>query len=82
MTRLPQVLRNVAGVDRTRLEGAEGLWAEVRAVEQELGSHGRVLLRPSGTEAVVRVMVEAPTESAADAACTRLCLAVERELHL
>ena len=47
-----------------------------------LGETGRVLLRPSGTEALVRVMVEAPTQELADSVCARLCLAVERELAL
>ena len=80
MTRLPQVLRSVRGVDRAKLATAERLWAEVAAVEAELGESGRVNLRPSGTEPVVRVMVEAPTAAAAEAACARLCSVVEREL--
>ena len=80
MTRLPQVLRSVRGVDRAKLATAERLWAEVAAVEAELGESGRVNLRPSGTEPVVRVMVEAPTAAAAEAACVRLCSVVEREL--
>jgi phosphoglucosamine mutase len=49
----------------------------VAAVERELGDHGRVLLRPSGTEPVVRVMVEAPSQDQADAAARRLAAAVE-----
>ena len=49
--------------------GAIAVWDEVRAVESELGTSGRVLLRPSGTERLIRVMVEAPShDSAADAA--------------
>ena len=80
MTRLPQVLRSVRGVDRAKLATAERLWAEVAAVEAGLGESGRVNLRPSGTEPVVRVMVEAPTAAAAEAACARLCSVVEREL--
>ncbi len=80
MTRLPQVLRNVKGVDRARLSGASVLWAEVDAVEDSFAGSGRVLIRPSGTESLVRVMVEAPTQAAADAACARLCATVEREL--
>ena len=55
--------------DRAALEGADRIWQEVRAAEAKLGEDGRVVLRASGTEAVVRVMVEA-----ADAAeCERLC---------
>jgi phosphoglucosamine mutase len=79
MTRRPQVLRNVR-VARRALDGADGLWAEVRAVEERLGGNGRVLIRPSGTEAVVRVMVEAQTAEAADAACAALAGAVARSL--
>ncbi|MCA1692358.1 MAG: phosphoglucosamine mutase [Actinobacteria bacterium] len=79
MTRRPQVLRNVR-VARRGLDGAEPLWAEVRAVQDRLGRGGRVLIRPSGTEAVVRVMVEAPTAEAAEEACTILCAAVVRSL--
>ena len=80
MERLPQVLRNVKGVDRSRLEGATELWADVRRVEEELAGRGRVLLRPSGTEALVRVMVEAPTHLAASTAAEQLCATVQRVL--
>jgi phosphoglucosamine mutase len=80
MERLPQVLRNVKGVDRSKLDGATALWAEVAAVESELAGRGRVLIRPSGTEALVRVMVEAPTAELAESATARLCAVVEREL--
>lgn len=55
----PQVLINVPVASRDALEGAEGLWARVRAAEAALGEDGRVLLRASGTEQIVRVMVEA-----------------------
>ena len=80
MTRLPQVLRNVRVADRDGLDAAEALWSEVREVEAELGDRGRVLIRPSGTEPVVRVMVEAPTSEDAEAVATRLIAAVERVL--
>jgi phosphoglucosamine mutase len=82
MTRLPQVLRNVpvAADGRARLDSADGLWAEVRQVEAALGDTGRVLLRPSGTEPVVRVMVEAADAERARAAAEQLCAAVVREL--
>ena len=80
MTRLPQVLKNVKGVDRTRLETATGLWDAVKAAEAELGETGRVLLRPSGTEPLVRVMVEAPTAEIANGVCDRLCDVVKTEL--
>jgi phosphoglucosamine mutase len=80
MTRRPQVLRNVRVADRDGLASAEGFWAEVRAVESSLGGQGRVLVRASGTEALVRVMVEAHTEEAAEAACGSLADALARSL--
>ena len=80
MTRLPQVLRNVRVADRDGLDGAGGFWSEVRAVEADLGQGGRVLVRPSGTEPVVRVMVEAPTSEEAEAATARLCGALAAAL--
>ena len=80
MKRLPQVLRNVRVADREGLEGADGFWSEVRAVESDLGQGGRVLVRPSGTEPVVRVMVEAPTADEAEAATDRLCGALAAAL--
>ena len=72
VTKLPQVLRNVRVGDRAGLEEAAAFWAEVAAVEAELGEGGRVLVRPSGTEPVVRIMVEAGTAEAADAYADRL----------
>ncbi len=80
MTRLPQVLRNVAVADRAGLAGAEAFWSELEAVRLRLGTDGRVLVRPSGTEPVVRVMVEALTAEAAEAACSELCVALVRAL--
>jgi phosphoglucosamine mutase len=65
MPRFPQVLENVPASDPTALEGAEPVWQAVRESERSLGERGRVLVRPSGTEPVVRVMVEAPTEEEA-----------------
>jgi phosphoglucosamine mutase len=80
VTRLPQELRNVRVASRDGLDGAASFWAEVRAVEAELGDAGRVLVRPSGTEPVVRVMVEAPTDEQAGALAGRLASSLEREL--
>jgi len=77
MTQLPQVLRNVRTTVR-HPDPAGALAAEIKAVEDELGERGRVLVRPSGTEPVVRVMVEAPSAELADAAAARLVAAVER----
>jgi phosphoglucosamine mutase len=59
MTRYPQVLVNVAGVDKERAARSPELAAAVAAAREELGAAGRVLVRPSGTEPAVRVMVEA-----------------------
>ena len=77
MTRLPQVLRNVRVASKSMDVNAE-LASDIAAVEAELGDHGRVLIRGSGTEPLVRVMVEAPTTTEAEAAADRLVSAVER----
>jgi phosphoglucosamine mutase len=76
MTRLPQVLRNVRLANRSA-DVLDRVAAEVAAAEAELGDHGRVLLRPSGTEPLVRVMVEAATEEHAAEVAARLASAVE-----
>lgn len=62
----PQILVNVTGVDRERLAGDSGVADAVAAAEAELGESGRVLLRPSGTEPLIRVMVEAADQPTAD----------------
>jgi phosphoglucosamine mutase len=80
--RLPQVLVNVRGVDRTGVGGNAAVAAAVAGVEAELGDRGRVLLRPSGTEPVVRVMVEAGTADLAQAIADRLAGVVAEELKL
>ncbi|MBO0886828.1 MAG: phosphoglucosamine mutase [Acidimicrobiales bacterium] len=80
MTRFPQVLRSVAVADPARLEGADAVWAEVAEVRAALGEEGRVVVRRSGTEPVVRVMVEATTGSEAGSAADRLCEAIVHHL--
>jgi phosphoglucosamine mutase len=80
VTKYPQELRNVPVRDRAGLEAAEGFWSEVRAVEGDLGADGRVLVRPSGTEPVVRVMVEASDAAVASAAADRLTRALRDAL--
>jgi phosphoglucosamine mutase len=80
MSRLPQLLVNVPVRDLTELAGAEPVWAAVEEESRRLDGVGRVLVRPSGTEPLVRVMVEAPTEQECVGACERL-VAVVRE-HL
>ncbi|MGY1708064.1 phosphoglucosamine mutase [Geodermatophilus sp. SYSU D00758] len=76
--RLPQTLVNVPVTDRMAVVESEEVAAAVNAVEAELGDDGRVLLRPSGTEQLVRVMVEAPTQETADAVAARLAEVVAR----
>ncbi|MFH5822108.1 phosphoglucosamine mutase [Georgenia sp. AZ-5] len=80
VTRLPQVLVNVKGVDKARAGTDEALAEAVAAVEAELGETGRVLLRPSGTEPLVRVMVEAGTQEEATSAANRLAVVVQERL--
>ncbi len=82
MTRLPQVLVNVADVDKARLDDADDVWAVVKDVEAGLDGSGRVLVRRSGTEQLVRVMVEAPTEQDARSAADRIAAAVTDSLSL
>jgi phosphoglucosamine mutase len=82
MTRLPQVLINVKGVNRTGIGDSTGLAEAVAAAEVELGATGRVLLRPSGTEPVVRVMVEAASADQAQSVAERLVDAVRTHLAL
>ncbi|MET0557444.1 MAG: phosphoglucosamine mutase [Solirubrobacterales bacterium] len=80
MRKLPQTLVNVEVADREAIAGAEVVWAQVEREEQALEGRGRVLLRPSGTEPLVRVMVEAPSAEEAEAVCSRLVAAVREEL--
>jgi phosphoglucosamine mutase len=76
MTRLPQVLKNVKVADKAAVATSSSVSDAVAEVEAELGETGRVLLRPSGTEQLVRVMVEAPSQEVAEAAAQRLVGAV------
>jgi phosphoglucosamine mutase len=80
ITRLPQVLRNVEVADRSAIADAKELWAAVERESATLEGRGRVLVRPSGTEPLVRVMVEAPDQAEADAVCDRLVEVAAREL--
>jgi len=80
MRKLPQRLVNVRLSDRAALERAAGDQAMLDGIareERELEGRGRVLVRPSGTEPLLRVMVEAPSEQEADAACGRLVALAE-----
>ena len=80
MKKLPQKLVNVKVADREAIAGAAAVWEAVEREGEALEGRGRVLLRPSGTEPLVRVMVEAPTADEADAVCERLIAIVRQEL--
>jgi phosphoglucosamine mutase len=80
MTRLPQVLINVRGVDKTRVKTSPELAAAIAEAEAELGDSGRVLIRPSGTEPMVRVMVEASSQEQAQSVAERLAGVVRTAL--
>jgi len=80
MEKLPQRLVNVEVADRDGLAGAVAVWDAVAEESTALEGRGRVLLRPSGTEPLVRVMVEAPAADEADAVCDRLVALVRAEL--
>jgi phosphoglucosamine mutase len=80
MDKLPQRLVNVQVADRGGLAEAVTVWDQVGKENAALEGRGRVLLRPSGTEPLVRVMVEAPEAEEADAVCDRLVALVEQEL--
>ena len=80
MAKLSQRLVNVRVRDREALHDSDVVSAAVRAEDEALSGRGRVLVRPSGTEPLVRVMVEAPTDAEAQEVCDRLVDLVEREL--
>ncbi len=80
VTKLPQVLINVEGVDRTRLEGCIAVDEAVAQATSALGDRGRVLLRPSGTEPVIRVMVEAPSLGEAEIISESIAVVVRASL--
>jgi phosphoglucosamine mutase len=80
MQKLPQKLVNVAVAEREAIHDAAAVWEAVEREHDALEGRGRVLLRPSGTEPLVRVMVEAPSAEEADAVCERLVGIVRQEL--
>ena len=82
MDTYPQVLINIKNVDRTRVDSDAGLKEIVAEAEQELGETGRVLLRASGTENLVRVMVEASDEGTAHSWADRIARVVEKNLAI
>ena len=82
MSHYPQVLVNVPVADRGLLSGSAAIADTVRDAERELGDNGRVLVRPSGTEPLVRVMVEAAEEGLARAVADRLVAVVLSLIHI
>jgi len=80
MVKLPQTLVNVQVNDREAIGGATAVWDAVERANGELEGRGRVLLRPSGTEPLIRVMVEAPTQDEAESVCAGLVELVKAEL--
>jgi phosphoglucosamine mutase len=82
MTVYPQVLINVRGVNHHGLGGNAAIALAVAAAEEELGESGRVLLRPSGTEPMIRVMVEASNQATAQRIADALAEVVKDQLAL
>ncbi len=80
--KFPQVLINVSDVDKHALDECESVWEAVHEVESDLGDLGRVLLRPSGTEPYVRVMVEASSEKTAQNYAEKIADVVKKHLAL
>jgi phosphoglucosamine mutase len=80
MQKYPQVLLNVKDVAKEKLDESSAIKTAVDKIEKELNGGGRVLLRASGTEALVRVMVEASTDTLASNIATELAEVVKREL--
>jgi phosphoglucosamine mutase len=80
MDKLPQRLVNVRVRDRGAIAGAISVQEAITREAQCLEGRGRVLVRPSGTEPLVRVMVEAPTHDEAESVCDRLVTLVRDEL--
>jgi len=80
MRKLPQMLENVRVEDRDALATASAVWEAVESESNALEGEGRILVRPSGTEPVVRVMVESPSRERCEAVCARVVEVVQREL--
>ena len=78
----PQILKNVKVSDKNEALTNSVVLTEIEAVERELGDQGRVLVRPSGTEPLVRVMVEAPTEEECERYAERVAEVIERLIGL
>ncbi|MFD1019116.1 phosphoglucosamine mutase [Thalassobacillus hwangdonensis] len=82
MKKFPQVLKNVKVTDKKAVQTNDKVQEAIQAVEAEMGDQGRVLVRPSGTEPLVRVMVEAPTEEDCEKYVNKVVEVVEQELGM
>ncbi|ANE45883.1 phosphoglucosamine mutase [Paenibacillus swuensis] len=80
MTKFPQVLLNVRVQDKSKLGGNAAVENVIREVEEEMGENGRVLVRPSGTESLIRVMAEGPDKATVEAHVNRIAEVVKAEL--
>lgn len=80
MRKFPQVLVNVRVADKSKYKDNSAIDQAIAAVEQELGDNGRVLVRPSGTESLIRVMAEGPEKSQVEAYVNQIVEVVQREL--
>ena len=80
MRKYPQQLVNVRVGDKSKLKGNAAVETAIRQVEEELGDNGRVLVRPSGTESLIRVMAEGPDKDQVDAFVARIAEVIQREL--
>ncbi len=80
MTQFPQILVNVRVADKTKLTGNIAIKTAIEEVESKLGSNGRVLVRPSGTEPIVRVMAEGPNKAELEEYVQQIADVVKREL--
>ena len=81
ITEYPQVLHNIEVADKAKLADSAAIWGAVADAERTLGEDGRILVRASGTEPLVRVMVEAPTEEAAEQVASTVSAAVADSLR-
>ena len=81
MKRFPQVLINVKDIDKTKLSTSQAIGNAIDAKSNELGDRGRILVRSSGTESLVRVMVEAESHSEASEIATEIAEIVRSELR-
>jgi len=80
MRKYPQVLVNVRVADKSKFKGNEAIARAVAEAEARLGDSGRVLVRPSGTESLIRVMAEGPDEAEVAAHVERIAAVVKAEL--